>query len=181
MAVVTSSPPGRRPHTRGRKASRATSRGNLKHTESARRRGQGRPAGPYGPAPGPPRREDASVGELVSDVTSDVQRLFRQELELAKAEVREEAVRSGKAAGMFGGAGFAGYMVALLLSSAAVFGLGHVLALAWSALIVTGVWALLGTALLLRGRATARALTLTPERTVETLKEDARWARHPNG
>ncbi|WP_256356424.1 phage holin family protein [Streptomyces sp. PKU-EA00015] len=36
--------------------------------------------------------------------TSDVQTLFRQEVELAKTEIREEATKAGKAAGMFGGA-----------------------------------------------------------------------------
>ncbi|QKW48652.1 phage holin family protein [Streptomyces buecherae] len=125
--------------------------------------------------------KNRSVGELVSDVTSDVQQLFRQEVELAKAEVREEATKAGKAAGMFGGAGFAGYMVAVLLSLTAVFALANVMDLAWAALIVTGVWAVIGAVLFLRGRAQMRTVSPKPERTMETLKEDARWARHPIG
>ncbi|MEU3961926.1 phage holin family protein [Streptomyces buecherae] len=125
--------------------------------------------------------KNRSVGELMSDVTSDVQQLFRQEVELAKAEVREEATKAGKAAGMFGGAGFAGYMVAVLLSLTAVFALANVMNLAWAALIVTGVWAVIGAVLFLRARAQMRAVSPKPERTMETLKEDARWARHPIG
>ncbi|MGW2788280.1 phage holin family protein, partial [Streptomyces populi] len=59
------------------------------------------------------QEQDASVGQLLAQVTSDLQTLFRQEVELAKAEVREEAAKAGKAAGMYGGAGFAGCMVLL--------------------------------------------------------------------
>jgi hypothetical protein len=142
------------------------------------------PAGQPGAVPPPPptppsRRDNRSVGELVSSVTSDVQTLFRQEVELAKAEIRQEAGTAGKAAGMFGGAGFAGYMVALFGSLAAVYGLANVMDAGWAALIVTAVWAVVGAVLYVMGRSRLRALSLMPEQTVETLKEDARWARHP--
>ncbi|MBB0231574.1 phage holin family protein [Streptomyces calidiresistens] len=125
--------------------------------------------------------EDASVGELLAAVTSDVQTLFRQEIELAKTEVREEAVKAGRAAGMFGGAGFAGWMVAIFLSLAAVLGLANVMDGGWAALIVTAVWAAIGGVLFVLGRSRMREVSPKPERTVETLKEDAQWARHPTG
>ncbi|MEU1127996.1 phage holin family protein [Streptomyces sp. NPDC005899] len=123
--------------------------------------------------------EDRSVGELVSRVTSDMQVLFRQEVELAKAEIREEATKAGKAAGMLGGAGFAGYMVALFLSLAAVFGLANVMDAGWAALVVTAVWAAVAGVLYVMGRSRMRRVSPQPARTVETLKEDAQWARHP--
>ena len=50
----------------------------------------------------------ASVGDLVGSITKDLSTLMRQELDLAKAEVKQEAIKSGKAAGMYGMAGFAG-------------------------------------------------------------------------
>lgn len=87
-----------------------------------------------------PRGQDSSVGELLSEVTSDIQALFRQEVELAKAEIREETAKVGKAAGMYGGAGFGGYMVALFASLAAMFGLADVVDTGWAALIATAVW-----------------------------------------
>ncbi|MGW0494547.1 phage holin family protein [Streptomyces sp. NPDC003007] len=124
-------------------------------------------------------QDDASVGELLSTVTSDVQQLLHQEAELAKAEIREEATKAGKAAGMFGGAGFAGYMVALFLSLAAMFGLGNGMDLGWAALIVTAVWAVIGLILYRRGRTQMRTVSPKPERTMQTLKEDMQWARHP--
>ena len=60
----------------------------------------------------------ASVGDLVGSITKDLSTLMRQELDLAKAEVKQEAIKSGKAAGMYGAAGFAGYMVLLFASIA---------------------------------------------------------------
>lgn len=127
------------------------------------------------------RMPDQSIGELVSTITEDVQTLFRQEIELAKAEVREDAIDTAKAASLLGAAGFAGYMVAVLLSLAAVFGLGALLGLGWAALIVAGVWALIGVALYATGRGRMRKVSVKPERTVESLKEDAAWLRHPTG
>ncbi len=104
------------------------------------------------PQPPESRKQDSSVAGLLSEVTSDVQTLFRQEVELAKAEIREEATKAGKAAGMFGGAGFAGYMVALFLSLAAVFALANVMDAGWAALLVTAVWAAIGAVLFALGR-----------------------------
>ncbi|KAA0940411.1 MULTISPECIES: phage holin family protein [Streptomyces] len=132
------------------------------------------PPGPVGS-----QGQDRSVGELLSAVTSDVQTLFRQEVELAKTEVRTEATKAGKAAGMFGGAGFAGYMTLLFLSLAAVLGLANVMDAGWSALIVTAVWAVIAAVLYQRGRTQMRTVSPKPEQTVETMKENAEWARHP--
>ncbi|WP_406840504.1 phage holin family protein [Streptomyces sp. AHU1] len=125
------------------------------------------------------QEQDASVGQLLAQVTSDLQTLFRQEVELAKAEVREEAAKAGKAAGMYGGAGFAGYMVLLFLSLAAVLGLSNVMDGGWAALIVTAVWAVVAAVLYQRGRTQMRTVSPKPERTVETMKENKEWARHP--
>ncbi|MFE2537274.1 phage holin family protein [Streptomyces sp. NPDC059371] len=122
---------------------------------------------------------DASVGQLLSQVTSDLQTLFRQEVELAKAEIQEEAAKAGKAAGLYGGAGFAGYMVLLFLSLAGVLGLSNVMDGGWAALIVTAVWAVVAAVLYQRGRTQMRTVSPKPEQTVETMKENREWARHP--
>ncbi|MDH6227265.1 MULTISPECIES: phage holin family protein [Streptomyces] len=126
-----------------------------------------------------PQERDRSVGELLSVVTADLQVLFRQEIELAKAEIKEEATKAGKAAGMYGGAGFAGYMVLLFLSLALLLGLSNVMDGGWAALIVTALWAVVAAVLYRKGRTEAHTVSPKPERTVETLKENAQWARHP--
>lgn len=123
--------------------------------------------------------QDDSIGDIVNEVIEDTQKLLRQELALAKAEVREEATKAGKAAGMLSGAGFAGYMVIVLVTFSAVFGLGAFIGLAWSALIVAAVWAVIGAVLFFLGRSRMRTVSPQPRQTIETLKEDAQWARHP--
>lgn len=125
--------------------------------------------------------DDRSVGELLSAVTTDVQTLFRQEAELAKTEVRQEAAKAGKAAGMYGGAAFGGYMVVVFLSLAAAFGLANVIDAGWAALIVSAVWAVIAAVLYQRGKTRMRTVAPKPEQTVETMKENAQWARHPTG
>lgn len=124
-----------------------------------------------------PDVEDKSVGSLVSDLTGDLSRLMRQELELAKAELKAEATKAGKAAGMLGGAGFAGWMVALFASAALMYALGAVMPLGWAALIVAVLWAIVGLVLYARGRQQLRQIRPVPDQTVQTLKEDVQWAK----
>jgi Putative Actinobacterial Holin-X, holin superfamily III len=124
---------------------------------------------------------DASVGQLISDISDDLSTLFRQEIELAKAEIRQEARKAGKAAGMLGVAGFAGYMVALLLTLALVAALSNVMDPGWAALIVAAVWAVAGAVLYTTGRQRLRTVSPVPRQTVETLKEDAQWLKNPTG
>ena len=47
-----------------------------------------------------PSQADKSLGDLISELTSDLGHLFRQEVQLAKAEAREEVKQVGKGAGM---------------------------------------------------------------------------------
>jgi Putative Actinobacterial Holin-X, holin superfamily III len=129
-------------------------------------------------APGPgispsarPDLEDLSIGQLVGEVSKDLSTLMRQELALAKAELKQEAVKSGKAAGLLGGAAFAGYMLLLFGSIAAWWGLSNVMDQGWAALIIAVIWAAVGAALFVAGRARAREIHPTPERTAETLRE----------
>jgi hypothetical protein len=113
----------------------------------------------------------ASVGEMIGHVAQDLSLLMRQELELAKAEVKQEVSKAGKAAGMLGGAGFAGYMVLLFASIAAWWGLANVMNVGWAALIVTGIWAAIGAVTFALGRRQLREVHPKPEQTAETVKE----------
>ncbi len=114
---------------------------------------------------------DVSVGQLLSDVSRDFSTLMRQEVSLAKAEVKTEVAKAGKGAGMLGGAGFAGYMVLLFLSIALWWGLANVMDEGWSALIVALVWAVIGAVLFVVGRKALRSVNPKPERTLETVKQ----------
>jgi Putative Actinobacterial Holin-X, holin superfamily III len=118
-----------------------------------------------------PDVSEASVGELIGEVSRDLSTLMRQELELAKAEIKTEVSKTGKAAGMLGGAGFAGYMVMLFLSIALWWGLENVMDAGWAALIVAAVWGAIGAVLYATGRKTMRTVNPKPERTVDTVQE----------
>jgi uncharacterized membrane protein YqjE len=124
-----------------------------------------------------PAYDDASLGELVSRLTGHMGTLTRQELALAKSELREEAKQAGKGAGMLGGAAFAGWMLALFVSLAAMWALGEAMHLVWAALIVAAIWALVAAVLAASGRKALREVSPKPEQTVETLKEDAQWLK----
>jgi hypothetical protein len=122
------------------------------------------------PTPSERKAADTSLGDLLSEVTRDVSVLMRQEVELAKAEVKQSATRAGKGAGLFGGAGYAGHMTILFLSFAAWWGLGHVIDIAWAAVIVAVVWAIVAAVLFVLGRKEMKAIKGAPE-TVDSLKQ----------
>ena len=128
---------------------------------------------------GEPRtgHEEQGIGELIGEITSDLSRLFRQEVELAKAEVRVEAKKAGKATGMFAAAGLAGLMVIILLSFALVYALDAIMPQGWAAVIVAVLWAIVGAVLYSKAKKTAAEINPKPEMTVQTLKEDAQWAK----
>jgi uncharacterized membrane protein YqjE len=129
--------------------------------------------------PNRPQSAQPSVGELVQDVSTQISALVRAEIELAKAELGETAKRAGIGAGLFAAAA-----AVVLLSLPFLFvTLAEVLVAVglprWSAyLIVWAVFILVAVLLALLGRHTVCRLR-RPERTLETVRETARWARHP--
>jgi len=123
---------------------------------------------------------DTSIGELIGNISNDLSTLFRQEVDLAKVELKQEASKAGKAAGMLGAAGFAGYLAVLLLSLAVVWGLANVIDEGWAAFIVGLVWAIIGAVLFVIGRNRLKTVDPVPHRTVDTIKEDAQWLKNPS-
>ncbi len=111
-----------------------------------------------------------SVGELFSDVAADLSTLMRQEVELAKAELRQSAARGGKGAGLLAGAGVSGYMVLLFASVAAWWGIGDATGHGWSALIVAAIWLITAAVLGLMGRREISAVSGVPQ-TAQTVKK----------
>ena len=111
-----------------------------------------------------------SVGERFADVSSDLSTLLRQEVALAKAEIRESATRAGKGAGLFAGAGVAGHMVLLFLSVALWWALGAVVNRGWSAVIVAAVWAIIAVVLTAMGRTELKSIT-GMQQTAETVRK----------
>ncbi len=127
-------------------------------------------AEPVAPDPAEERAANSSLGELLGEVTRDLSTLIRQEMELAKAEIRQTATRAGKGAGLLGGAGYAGLMAVFFLSIALWWALGYLVGNAWSGVIVAIIWAIIALVLYLVGRKQLAAAKGMPQ-TVETVKE----------
>jgi Putative Actinobacterial Holin-X, holin superfamily III len=115
-------------------------------------------------------QEDRSIGELISAVSQDFSTLLRQELELAKAEVRESATRAGAGVGLLSGAGVAAHMVLLFLSIAAWWGIAQWTGQAWSGVIIAVIWAIVALILYTSGRSRLSRVEGIP-RTMETTKQ----------
>lgn len=112
----------------------------------------------------------SSVGDVFADISRDLSTLMRQELQLAKAEARESAMKAGRGAGMFGGAGVAGHFVLLFLSIALWWGLGNVIGRSWSALVVAVIWAVIAAVLAAMARKEIKQIEGMP-RTAQTARE----------
>jgi hypothetical protein len=116
------------------------------------------------------KADNASLGELLGDVTRDLSTLMRQEVELAKAEAKQSATKAGKGAGMLGGAGVAGHFVLVFLSLALMFALGALMPLGWAAVIVAVIWGIIAAVLASIGRKELKQIKGMPQ-TGETLSE----------
>lgn len=116
------------------------------------------------------KAESVPLGELLSDLTRDVSTLMRQEVELAKVELKESATKAGKGAGMMAGAAWAGHLTMLFLSLALWWALGQLIGLGWSAVVVAVIWGIVAGVLASMGRKELNTIKGMP-RTAETVKE----------
>lgn len=129
--------------------------------------------------PAEEKSERTSLGDLLGEVSQDISTLMRQEVALAKAELKESAAHAGKGAGMLAGAGIAGHFVLLFLSIALWVGLGSLTGLGWSAIIVAVIWAILAAILAVVGKKQLKSIQGAPQ-TAQTVKEIPATLK-PNG
>jgi uncharacterized membrane protein YqjE len=118
------------------------------------------------------------LGELFKRLTSDTGELVRQEVALARAEMREAGAtlaRDGAKIGIAFGLALAGV---LAIAAFLIVALGDLLGNYWLAALIVGV-VLLGVGALLTRNAVSdiKRRGLTPNQTVGTLREDAAWAK----
>ena len=128
---------------------------------------------------------EASLGRLVGDVARDVATLVRQEAGLALAEVAksaEEAKKGAVSAGIGAVLIHAGGLAAVAWLSVLIAWMLSTVMSGWAAatiatFLATGGCLAAGWILLRKGGESLSPSHLIPRRTIETLKEDARWAR----
>lgn len=115
---------------------------------------------------------DASIGELMSQLSTQTSRLIRDEMRLAQKEFQESAKHAGIGAGLFSIAGLLAFFGAATLIAAAVAGLSLVLEVWAAALIVAAALFVVAGIAALIGRNQAREVTPAAPKTVETVKAD---------
>jgi len=126
-----------------------------------------------------PDTSDKSLGELVATATRDLSTLIRSEVQLAKVEIKQEVTNAGKGAGLLGGAGFLGLLALVFLSISAAYGISRLgPPLGWGFFIVGALYAIGAAVLALTGKKNLQKVG-PPEKTIETVKDDVAWAKHP--
>lgn len=122
---------------------------------------------------GPESGQDERIGALVAQLSRDVSRLVRDELQLAKVELKDKGREAGIGIGLFGGAGTLALYGGGALVTAAILGLAQVVS-AWLAallvaLVLFAVAAVVG---VLGKRRVASATPPLPDHMVQGVHED---------
>lgn len=123
-------------------------------------------------------RDDRSLGELFSELAHESSTLVRQEIALARTELSQKAALAARGVGFVAVGGVLAYAGLLAVMAAIIVALGAVGIPLWlSALLVGIVFAATGYALIRKGLGALKSRGLQPRQTMESLREDARWAK----
>jgi len=123
------------------------------------------------------REHEGSVGGLFSRLGRELGLLVRQEIALAKSEITGKFGQLGAGAGLLATAGVLAFAGLLYLMAAGMAALALIVPVWAGALIVAGVALVIAGILAYIGRTKMQADALVPDRTLKTLKDDARLAQ----
>ncbi|GMA21002.1 phage holin family protein [Arsenicicoccus piscis] len=113
-----------------------------------------------------------SFGQLVADATQDLSTIVHNEIQLAKAEVKVDAAKAGKGAGLLAGAGVFAFLALILLLIAAAYGLTAAGLAAWLSFLIVAVVLLVVAGILgLVGKKALSGIKGKPERTIRNAQE----------
>ncbi|MCK0175415.1 MULTISPECIES: phage holin family protein [Mycobacteriaceae] len=115
---------------------------------------------------------DASIGELMGQLSAQTSRLVRDELRLAQKEFQESAKHAGIGAGLLSVAGLFAFLGLVTVIAAAVAGLSLVLPVWAAALIVAVVLFIVAGVAALVSKKQVEEITPAAPRTAETVKAD---------
>jgi uncharacterized membrane protein YqjE len=123
---------------------------------------------------------DRPIAELLKQLSNETVTLVRQELDLAKAEMREKAGKAGPGFGMWGAAGVTALLALGSLTAFLILALDGAMPNWLAALIVGLLYIAVSGVLYLRGKQRVEEVgSPVPQKTIETVKEDLEWAKHP--
>jgi uncharacterized membrane protein YqjE len=118
-----------------------------------------------------------SFGQLIGQLTEHSAALVRDEMALAKQELKESTRSLSRGLVTVAIGSFLGLIALGTLAAAAVIGLAHYVSAGYAALIVGGALAVLALSVALVGINRLKRTSLSPEQTIETLKEDRQWLK----
>ena len=118
-----------------------------------------------------------SIGTLVRGILGDLRQLIRDEIALARVEVREQAGRAKLAAGALGAAAVALAFGCTFLLVAIAVGVADLLDWpVWAGFLAVALLLTVGGMVMLStGRKRLRSVHAVPEQTIQTLKENSEW------
>ena len=123
-------------------------------------------------------KDERSLGDLFSELAANTGTLVRQEVALAQAEISGKATRVGKQVGYLAVGGAIGYAAMLAIMAAVIIGLSNFIPAWAAALIVGAVVGAVSFFLISSAIERLKNTNLTPEETVESIKEDAEWLKN---
>jgi hypothetical protein len=136
----------------------------------------------------PQNQEDRSLGDLFTELASETSQLVRQEVALAQTEITNKATRVGKQVGFLVVGGAVGYAALLVVLAAVTMILARLInyltnwtdltSAAIAALIVAAVVGGVAFSLVTSALAKLKETSLSPNQTIESVKEDAEWLKN---
>ncbi|HZK35520.1 MAG TPA: phage holin family protein [Aeromicrobium sp.] len=117
---------------------------------------------------------DLSVGQLMIQLSDQTSRLIRDEMQLARVELKSTVKQVGLGAGLFSAAGLLALFGVATLIATAIIALALILPLWASSLIVTAVLLITAGIAAMVGKNHLKQASPTPERTVENVQRDIR-------
>lgn len=125
----------------------------------------------------PLTKAEPSLGDLLGTLSREVGTLVRQELQLAKVEVKVKAQTAASQLSLVAVGGAVAYAGLIILLIAAVLGLAVWMPVWMAALAVGAVAAIGGALVAMKGVAGLKQLDPAPRQTIETLRQDGAWMK----
>lgn len=121
------------------------------------------------------RQEQIGLGELLTTLSNQLNQLFRQEVQLAQAEMARKATRAGQNAALIVIGAVLANAALLAVVAAIILGLAQFMN-AWLAAVLVGiVLSVIAGLLIQSGIKKLKTIDPAPRRTIETMKENKEW------
>ena len=124
------------------------------------------------------QKDERSLGDLFSELAAETGTLVRQEVALAQTELTAKAASVGKNVGFLAIGGAVGYAALLAILAGIILGLSYLMPAWIAALLVGAVVGVAAYVLVSSALGELKKTNLTPEETVESIKEDAQWLKN---